>query len=223
MKPTIISLAVVMAGLSLSGCYTPSGQPDNTASGALAGGATGAIIGSMAREPGPGALVGAAVGAVAGGAIGHRADHAREARLQAQRAQAQQQMPQAQPIGIQDVKAMAKAGLGDQLIISQIQNSRTLYRLNSAEIIDLKNSGVSEKVIDYMINTPNTVATSAAVVVPPAQSVEQIIIQPEPEYIWYPAGWFWFGGRWMWRDGYWGHHDHGPRYGGYYHHGYGHR
>jgi hypothetical protein len=28
-----------------------------------------------------------------------------------------------------------------------------MYRLTTAEIIDLKNSGVSEKIIDFMINT----------------------------------------------------------------------
>jgi hypothetical protein len=59
---------------------------------------------------------------------------------------------QLQPIGLADVKALAKAGLSDEVIISQIRNSRTVYRLSAAEIIDLKQSGVSEKVIDYMIN-----------------------------------------------------------------------
>ena len=36
-----------------------------------------------------------------------------------------------------------------------------MYRLTTAEIIDLKQSGVSEKVIDYMINTPATVLMPA--------------------------------------------------------------
>jgi uncharacterized protein YcfJ len=215
MKRSMLCLTVVVTGLSLAGCYTPSGQPDNTATGALAGGATGAMIGSMARNPGPGALVGAAVGAVAGGAIGHGADQAQEARLQAQRTQALQQLPQGHPLSIADVEAMTKAGLSDQLIISQIQNSRTIYHLNTAEIISLKNAGVSDKIIDYMINTPDTVAATSAPLAQPAPS--QVIVQPYPEYYWVPGGWFWWGGWWGWHEGYWGH---GPRYGGYGHGGY---
>lgn len=52
-----------------------------------------------------------------------------------------------------DVKALVNAGISDEVVISQIQQSRVVYRLNTQEIIDLKESGVSEKVIDFMINT----------------------------------------------------------------------
>jgi len=61
---------------------------------------------------------------------------------------------QFQPPGsVAEVKALAKAGLSDQVILSHIRNSQIVYHLTTAEIIDLKNSGVSEKVIDFMINT----------------------------------------------------------------------
>ena len=60
-----------------------------------------------------------------------------------------------QPLGLADVKMLAKAGISDEVIISQIRNSRVIYRLSTAEIIDLKDSGVSERVIDFMINTPS--------------------------------------------------------------------
>jgi hypothetical protein len=52
-----------------------------------------------------------------------------------------------------DVKALATAGLSDEVILSHIRNSQPVYHLTTAEIIDLKKSGVSEKVIDFMINT----------------------------------------------------------------------
>jgi hypothetical protein len=55
-----------------------------------------------------------------------------------------------------DVKALVKAGIGDEVILSQIRNSQAKYHLTAAEIIDLKNSGISEKVIDFMINTAST-------------------------------------------------------------------
>ncbi len=60
-----------------------------------------------------------------------------------------------QPLGTADVKLLAKSGISDEVIISQIQNSRTVYRLTAPEILDLKDAGVSEKVIDFMINTPS--------------------------------------------------------------------
>jgi hypothetical protein len=60
-----------------------------------------------------------------------------------------------QPLGLADVKMLAKSGISDDVIISQIRNSRTVYRLSAADILDLKDSSVSEKVIDFMINTPS--------------------------------------------------------------------
>jgi hypothetical protein len=59
-----------------------------------------------------------------------------------------------QPMSVADVKMLAKSGVSDEVILSQVRNSRTVYRLSAADILDLKDSGVSEKVIDFMINTP---------------------------------------------------------------------
>jgi len=56
-------------------------------------------------------------------------------------------------LGVADVKALAKAEVSDEVIISQIKNTRSVFRLTTAEIIDLKDSGVSQRVIDFMINT----------------------------------------------------------------------
>jgi hypothetical protein len=41
-----------------------------------------------------------------------------------------------------DVQALVQAGISDDLVISQIRNSRTVYHLNTADIIALKNAGV---------------------------------------------------------------------------------
>ena len=107
--------------------------------------------------------------------------------------------PQVQPgppLGIEDIKALAKAGLSDDLIVSQIRNSGTVYHLNAADIILLKNAGVSEKVIDCMINTPN------AVMPPPTASVQQtVVVDPVPTCVVAPVvypygGWGWYGGYW---------------------------
>ena len=220
MKRYICLLVVAIAGASTLGCMSPGGRPDYTASGALAGGATGAIIGSMAEHPGPAPLVGAAVGAVVGGLVGHGMDQAQEAQLKAQAPQTLQRVEQSQPLTVPDVKALVKAGVGDDLVISQIRNSRTVYHLSTADIVDLKSSGVSEKIIDFMINTPTQIQSAqvAGVVgtAPPPPVVEQIYVAPGPDYYWVGGSWLWFGDHWGWNRGYW----HRPMYphGGYGHH-----
>jgi len=143
-----------------AGCETPEGTPDRTATGALAGGAigagTGAIIGNYAgHNTAAGAAIGGAVGALTGGLIGNAMDQQQRESLARQNPQTLQRFDQGQPLGLADIKALAMAGVSDEIIISQIRNSHTVYRLSTAEIIDLKDSGVSPRVIDFMINTPS--------------------------------------------------------------------
>lgn len=200
-------LVVAVVGILIAGCYSPQGRPDYTASGALAGGATGAIVGSMAHHPGPGALVGGAVGAIVGGLIGHGMDQAQEAQLRAQAPQTMQRVEQGQPLTLVDVKSLARAGISDELIISQIRNSRTVYYLTTADIIDLKNAGVSEKIIDFMINTPTQIPSPQVAGLigpaPPALVPETVVVAPGPDYVLVGGAWLWFGDRWIWEPGYW--------------------
>jgi len=193
---------------------SPEGRPDYTASGALAGGATGAMIGSMSRHPGPAGAVGAVVGALVGGLIGHGMDQTQEAQLRAQAPQTLQRVEQSQPLAVADVKALVKAGVGEDLVISQIRNSRTVYHLRTTDIVELKNSGVSDKIIDFMINTPTQVesASVAGVVgtTPPQPVVEQVVVAPGPEFVWVGGSWLWFGDRWVWHSGYWHRPMHPP-------------
>lgn len=147
-------LAVMMVG-----CETPEGRMDRTASGALIGGAlgagTGAIIGSHGGHAGSGAVIGGALGALTGGIIGNAMDQQQRETLAQQSPDTLRRVEGGQPLGLADIKALSKAGMSDEVILSQIRNSRTVYRLTTAEIIDLKDSGVSQRVIDFMINTPS--------------------------------------------------------------------
>jgi len=59
-----------------------------------------------------------------------------------------------------DIKALVKAGVADEVILSQIRNTRAVYRLTTAEIMDLHQAGVSQRVIDFMINTPRLYPTA---------------------------------------------------------------
>lgn len=63
-------------------------------------------------------------------------------------------MPNSPPaMTVAEVKALVKGGLGEDVILSKIRTSHAVFHLTTAEILDLKQSGVSEKVIDFMINT----------------------------------------------------------------------
>lgn len=157
---TCVSLCLSFAlVVTLTGCQTPEGRTDHTATGALAGtvlgAGTGALIGSLTGKEAMGAAVGAALGGITGGVIGHAMDAQQRETLARQSPQTLQRIEHGQPLGLADIKALSKAGISDEVIISQIRNSRTVYRLTTAEIIDLKDSGVSQKVIDFMINTPS--------------------------------------------------------------------
>ena len=212
MKPNL-SISAVCVTLLLAGCISPNGQMDNTGTGALIGGGSGAIIGaSVARHPGVGAAIGGAAGVIVGGLIGHSLDQAQQARLQSSAPQTWQRVEQGQPLGLEDIKALSRSGVSSELIISQIHASRTVYHLSTADIISLKNAGVSERVIDTMINTPSSAMAqpplTAVTVEPPPPVVETVVVAPGPAYVWIPGAWVWCGSGWGWYRGHWAYPPH---------------
>ena len=122
--------------------------------GGAMGALTGAAIGGC-RHAGPAALIGAAAGALTGALIGNAADREQDARWRAQAPPAPVPVVPPQPTSVEDVKAMAKAGVSDDVIISQMRNTRTIYHLAAADVIGLRDAGVSEQVLNYMLNTPS--------------------------------------------------------------------
>ena len=167
MRTILASISTITAVALLAGCETPPGPA--TTSGAVMGGATGAlaggIIGNQSRHAAGGALIGGAIGALAGALIGKDVDDHTRVRV-----------VQGQPLTIEDIKILSHANISDDLIISQINATRTVYHLTSAQIIDLKQFGVSQKVMDYMINTPI------------------LFTEPPPDYRYYryePAPYYW--------------------------------
>jgi hypothetical protein len=140
--------------------------------------------------------------------IGNAIDQDQQARLRAQAPVTYTRVEQGQPLSVADVKALAKAGISEDVIISQIQNSHTVYHLSAADIIDLRDSGVSDKVVNFMINTPSTAGADASSTVivqqaPPPPPVEPVVVAPGPDFIWVGGEWEW-NNRWVWRGGYWG-------------------
>jgi outer membrane lipoprotein SlyB len=166
-----ISSTLILVAL-VAGCASPMGP--NQANGTVLGGATGVVLGSIIGHSrghaAGGALLGGTIGALAGALVGKDIDDATRQRVSAR-----------QPLTIEDVKALTRANVGDDLIISQIKSTRTAYRLSSDQIIDLKNSGVSSKVIDCMINT----ATVSAQVREPVVGTYYYVVPPPYPYYFY--------------------------------------
>jgi len=211
MKCFVLGVCALTAALVFTGCETPYGTPDRTGTGALAGAGIGAFSGAVlgGRHAGEGALIGGAIGAITGGLIGHSMDQEEQEEQERLRAQAPEtyvRVEQRQPLAVTDIKAMVTSHVGDDVIISQIQNTHSIYHLSAADIIDLKNSGVSENLIQYMINTPNTATPAPAPTVvadgPPPPQADPVIAAPGPGYVWIAGAWEWHG-RWVWVGGYW--------------------
>lgn len=83
---------------------------------------------------------------------------------------------------VDDVIAMTKDGVGDDVILAQMKATHTYFRLTSNDIRDLKKSGVSDKVISAMIKTADQPRTSA--------QTQQVPYYPYPDYYWYPYPYF---------------------------------
>ena len=57
-----------------------------------------------------------------------------------------------------DIIEMSKAGVSDNVIITQIEMTRSVFKLSSEGIIKLKEEGVSDEVIEAMIKTAHAPA-----------------------------------------------------------------
>jgi outer membrane lipoprotein SlyB len=142
-NPCIIlgSLALICAG-----CET------KTQSGALGGAGVGALAGGL-MGGGTGALIGGAVGAAGGAAIGASLDAQDRKNMEKNAPQTLRKIDNQQQLTPYDIQEMVKNGLSDEIVIDQIKATKSVFYLTSTQIIELKNAGVSERIISYMIQT----------------------------------------------------------------------
>jgi hypothetical protein len=132
------------------GCSSMSNTEQGVGLGGLIGAGTGAAIGSATGHTGAGALIGAGVGAVSGGLIGHAVDESdkkTDAKIAAATA-----VPQG-PMGITDVVYLAQQHVSDDVIITQIRTTRSVFQLSANDTVWLKQQGVSDAVIQEMLAT----------------------------------------------------------------------
>lgn len=128
------------------------GCASKTGTGVLAGGALGAGIGGIAGG-GKGALIGGAAGVIAGGLVGAALDE-QDRRIMDQRSPSTvQRMDEQRPLTVNDVIQLSEGGVSDDTIINYMRKTDSRYRLSQAQIRRMQNAGVSQRVINYMIDT----------------------------------------------------------------------
>ena len=62
------------------------------------------------------------------------------------------------PYGVEDVLKLSRAQVGDEIILNYIRNSGTIYALGPQEIVYLRDQGVSDRVVNAMIDQRRLVA-----------------------------------------------------------------
>jgi len=132
--------------LALASCESKAGT------GALVGGGLGTGIGALAGG-GAGAAIGAGAGVVGGAIVGAALDSSDRRQLERRSPETLRRIDNNQQLNMSDVKSMSQAGISDDVIISQIRKTNSRFHLTTSQIIELKNAGVSQRVIDFMINT----------------------------------------------------------------------
>lgn len=124
----------------------------NTGTGVIAGTALGAGVGGIAGG-GQGALIGGAAGALAGGLIGAALDEQDRKVMERTSPRTVDRMDRGEPLTINDVIKLSQGGVSDDTIVNYMRDTNSAYNLSQAQIRRLQDAAVSQRVIDYMVET----------------------------------------------------------------------
>jgi outer membrane lipoprotein SlyB len=144
MKKTMI--IVGLFAICLASCQSKSGT------GAITGGALGAGTGAILGG-GKGALIGGAAGVIGGALIGAALDEQDRKIMDKTSPITVERMDRGEPLTINDIIKLSQGGISDETIIRYIQDTKTTYNLSQSQINRLQEAGVSQRVINYMIDT----------------------------------------------------------------------
>ncbi len=161
------SVGLTLAVVALAGCASDTHTGEGAVLGGLLGGGAGALIGSATGHAGAGAAIGAGVGALTGAAIGHSQDET-EARNRALIAQQLGRQVSAGAVTPNDVIAMTRAGVNEELILNHIRAHGMAAPLQPQDLIALQQQGI----------TPRVIATMQAC--PPQAPQPVVVEQPAP-------------------------------------------
>jgi Glycine zipper/Protein of unknown function, DUF255 len=129
---------------------TPDPKTKDTVGNGLIGTGLGAAVGAATQNSKSGVAVGGLVGAGVGGMVGADQDrrNARDKYIQAQNqtvADATRNM-----MSLRDVIDLTQRGIQEDIIIQQINKTKSVFSLTADDIVELQQNGVSPRVISYM-------------------------------------------------------------------------
>ncbi len=179
-RPVVPAVVMLASLLSAGGCASPYRSDQGALVGGLTGAGLGAIVGNAVGNTGAGAAIGAGVGALSGAAVGGSLDEI-EARNRAEiEARLGRQVTGA--VTIDDVVAMTRAGVAEDVIVTHIQNHGMVAPPRASDLIVLQQQRVSPRVVQAMQAPPVVQAPPAAVYPAP-------VMAPDPYYVPAPVYW----------------------------------
>lgn len=138
-----IWLLLAVSTFFLSGCST-KGDSDTMAA---------ANADNLQAHSKKSTLVGGVIGAVSEGIASSTLDSQARMLMEEKSPNTLKKIDRGQRLSLNDIKAMSEAGISDPVITSQICTTGSIFYLTTSDIMDLKSAGVSERVIDVMIQT----------------------------------------------------------------------
>ncbi len=180
-KPPVWTLLILILP-AVVGCQTYAGN--GSLFGGLGGAGLGALIGSATGHAGAGAAIGGVAGAVTGGAVGGALDDI-DAKNRAN-CRGDGSRAGAGAVNVNDVVAMSRAGVNEQLIVNHLNANGLARPLQANDIIYLQQNGISPSVIDAMQRTRVAVAQPAGAVVVPGGPPPGAVVVASPGYYYGP-------------------------------------
>ena len=186
---TMIGRMIGLLALLSAGCESMSNTGKGVVGGSLLGSAVGTGIGLATGNPRAGAAIGGLAGAGIGGAVGAEKDEQQQARHDAiQLAQAEVEAGRVSrgPLSIADIIGMSRPDpttgrvISDDVVIGTIRSTGSQYNLSPQDLRELSNAGVSDKVVQEMLNTRHREPRQVRVVrpAPPVVYVDRPVMDP---------------------------------------------
>lgn len=187
MRITLTGAALLLISLTATGCRSPYRSDQGALLGGLGGAGVGAIVGSQSGHPGAGAAIGAAAGALTGAVVGNELDEI-DARNRAMIEQQMGRKVNASAVTIRDVITMSQAGVGEELIATHVRVHGVAAPPTAQQVIELKQAGVSDRVIQSLQTATPPVAAGP----PPGAPVivEEHYYGPPRAYYYGPPPWW---------------------------------
>jgi hypothetical protein len=87
------------------------------------------------------------------------------------------------PYGVADVLKLSRAQVSEDVIVTYIENSGTAYNLNANEIVYLRDQGITERVLNVMLDQRKKVYESVAQASQAPASVQAPVAPSTPTYV----------------------------------------